>query len=163
MQIEQGRAIGEMFANQAAMDMQSASEKDPDYFIHNRAAKHKPGKRTKTTEGKKNHKDTPVPTLKQLLETLNKAKRISTEEGQEPVIADEDQPAGLTGPVMGSGPEPRPVRVIPSTDDIPNSPYVTTCLYNISKCHGYPAPIQSLKWNLKAPNNLLLKLKAIRP
>ena len=60
MQMEQGRDIGEMFANQAAMDMQSASEKYPDYFIPNKATKHKPGKGTKTTEDKKKHKDTPV-------------------------------------------------------------------------------------------------------
>ena len=97
MQMEQGRAIGEMFANQAAMDMQSASEKDPDYFIPNRAAKHKPGKGTKTF----GQEETQGYTLNQLLEKLNKAKRISTgEEGQEPVIADEDHPAAPTGPVL---------------------------------------------------------------
>ena len=139
--------------------MQSASEKDP-----KRAAKHKPGKGTKTTESKKKHKDTPVPTLNQLLEKLNKVKRISTgEEGQETVIADKDQPAAPTGPALGSGPEPRPVRVIPLTGDSPNPPYVTTCLYNISKCHGYHAPIQSLKRKMKVPNYLLFMLKAIRP
>ena len=163
MQMEQVRAIGEMFTNQVAVDMQSVSEKDPDYFTPSKAAKHKPGKGTKTIEGKKKHKNTPILTLNQLLEKLNKAKRISTgEEGQEHVIANADQPAASTGPVLGSGTEPRPVRVIPSTDDSPNPPYVTTSLYNVSKCHGCPAPIQSLKRKLKAPNDLLFKFKAIR-
>ena len=162
--MEQDRVIGEMFANQAPMDVQSASEKDPDYFRPNRAAKHKPGKGIKTTEGKKKYKDTPVPFMDQFLENLSKVNRISTEEeGQEHVIADEDQPAAPTGPVLGLGPEPRPVRFTPSTDDSPNPSYVTTSLYNISKCHGCFAPIQSLDRKLKAPNDLLFKLKAIRP
>ena len=117
---------------------------------------------TKAIEGKKKYKDTPVPTVNQVLEKLNKEKRISTgEEGQEPGTADKDQHAAPAGPVLGSALSQDLLELSLQQMTVPNPPYVATSMY-ISKCHSCPAPIQSLKRKLKVPNDLF-KLKAIRP
>ena len=68
-QMEQGRAFGEILANHAAMEMQRAADADPPYFMPTRGSKHKPGKKSKTVEGRLlGRKSAPPPTLSALLD-----------------------------------------------------------------------------------------------
>ena len=160
-QIEQGRAFGEILANHAALEMQRASEADPPYFMPSRGSKHKPGKRTKTVEGKSvRRRSAPPPTLNALLDKLTAVKKGGTQGNvsQEATVP-QDEHAGAV--VLGSGPEPRPVRPIKSTESFPNPPLITQAFLTISVCHGCPKAINSQ--GVGPPNDLLFKLKAVRP
>ena len=63
--------------------------------------------------------------------------------------------------VLGREPEYRPVRPIPSTPASPNPPMVTQSLFTVSKCQGYPNAINSK--TLRPPNDLLIRIRAVRP
>ena len=162
-QIEQGREFGQMLSNSAALAMQTAAERDPDYFIPNKSAKHKQSKKKKGIEGKKKRADAPIPTLQSLMRKLQDAQHVmespETLESENENSSQEQQQSQQ--PVLGSGPEPRKVRPIPSVPGSPNPPYVTQTVFNVSKCQGCDVPIDSK--NMAAPNNLLFRLKAIRP
>ena len=158
-QIEQGRAFAEMLTNTAALQMQMASEDDPPHFMPNRNARHKPSKKTKGVEGKgRKRKSLPPPTLNVLLEQLNRAKNIGSATNTIDNVAQE---INDIQPVLGRGPEYRPVRPIPSTPASPNPPMVTQSLFTVSKCQGCPNDINSK--TLKPPNDLLIRLRAVRP
>ena len=94
-----------------------------------------------------------------MLEKLNRAKRI--ESGEEVPDVPGEEPEVESGmPVLGSGPEPRKVRPIKSTEAFPNPPYVVHSLYNLSKCQGCPEKIDPKK---KPPHDIFFRMKAIRP
>ena len=156
-QMEQGRAFGQMLSNQAALEMQMACDQDPPYFMPNRGAKHKPGRKTKSVEGRSGKRKSSTPaTLNELLEKLNSAKQVEVQAN-----VSQEATVNSDGIQLGKGPEPRPVRPIPSTPRFPNPPLVTQSFFNITICHGCPYNINSK--DLTPPNDLLIKLKAVRP
>ena len=160
-QMEQGRAFGEILANHAAMEMQRAADADPPYFMPTRGSKHKPGKKSKTVEDRLlGRKSAPPPTLNALLDKLNTVRKggITTSTGEEDISQQDDQSGEV---VLGRGPEPRPVRPIKSTDSFPNPPLITQAFLTISVCHGCPRAINSQ--DISPPNDLLFKLRAVRP
>ena len=93
-----------------------------------------------------------------LLEQLNRAKNIGSATDTIDNVAQE---INDIQPVLGRGPEYRPVRPIPSTPASPNPPMVTQSLFTVSKCQGCPNDINSK--TLKPPNDLLIRLRAVRP
>ena len=133
-QIEQGRSFAQILQNEAALEMQREAEENPEYFLPSSKASHKPGKKTTSVQGKivsekgkgrgkgLGGKDKVTPTFDELLEKLNRAKRIERgEEVVEPPPPQQPQiAAGM--PVLGQGPEPRKVRPIKSTEQFPNPP-----------------------------------------
>ena len=160
-QMEQGRAYTELFANEAALRMQKEGESNPPYFLPNSGSRHKPGKKQKGVEGKvagrgrgRKQSVTP-PTLSAILQKLNQAKGVN--------VANVDQ--GSLPPygdvLLGSGPEPRPVRPIPSTPSFPNPPLVSQVLFSVTVCQGYPVEIDSR--NLRPPHDLVIKMMMARP
>ena len=158
-QMEQGRSFAEMLTNTAALQMQMASEEDPPHFMPNRSASHKPSKKTRGVEGKgSKRKRLPPPTLNVLLQQLNRAKNIGNESN-----TTDNVPQGISDiqTVLGRGPEYRPVRPIPSTPASPNPPMVTQSLFTVSKCQGCPNAINSK--TLRPPNDLLIRIRAVRP
>ena len=64
------------------------------------------------------------------------------------------------GPILGNSTTPRHVRHIKSTADYPNPPIVTQKMFNISRCQGCSKGIDK---NMEPPNDLVFKIKAIRP
>ena len=171
-QMEEARSFAQVLQNEEALRMQMESEENPDYFIPGKKAGHKPGKKSKGVEGetvkgkgrgKGRGKAKETPTLDELLEKLNRAKRIERGEDvpSEDVREEQEQPQPQpSGPVLGSGPEPRKVRPIKSTENFPNHPAVVHSFYNVSKCQGCPEKIDS---SAKAPHDLFFRMKAIRP
>ena len=139
-QMEQARSFAQLLENQEALHMQCESEENPDYFIPGKKAGHKPTKRSKGIEGKSvgsngrgRGKAKQPPTLNELLDKLNKARRIDS--GQEQVEdVPEEEEDGL--PKLGEGPEPGRVRPIKSTEQFPNPPCIVHVLYNVFVCHG---------------------------
>ena len=94
-----------------------------------------------------------------LLQKLNRAKQI--ERGE--VIEEEQedpQEEESNVPVLGSGPEPRKVRPIKSTEQYPNPPHVVHSFYNVSRCQGCPEKINS---TMPPPHDIFFRMKAIRP
>ena len=63
--------------------------------------------------------------------------------------------------LLGSGPEPRPVRPIPSTPSFPNPPLVSQVLFSVTVCQGCPVEIDSR--NLRPPHDLVIKMLMVRP
>ena len=131
--MEQARSFAQVLQNPEALQMQIESEENPDYFIPRSGAGHKPTKKTKGVEGKSvcgqgrgREKAKETPTLDSLLEKLNRAKGIERGEPVEEVA--QVQPEESNGPVLGSGPEPRKVRLIKSTLEFPNPSYVVQSL-----------------------------------
>ena len=159
-QMEQGRAFGEMLANHAALEMQRAAEADPPYFMPSRGSKHKPGKKSQTVEGRSMGRKSVPPTLNALLDKLNTVKKGGTQASAgEEANGQNDLQSGEI--VLGSGPEPRPVRPIKSTEAFPNPPLITQAFLTISICHGCPRAINSQ--DISPPSDLLFKIKAVRP
>ena len=101
------------------------------------------------------------PTLEELLDKLNRAKRIESGEAgvedvdEEPEVEEDD---GL--PQLGQSPEPRKVRPIKSTEQFPNPPWIVHALFNVSVCQGCPNRINSAA---RSPHDLFVRVKAIRP
>ena len=171
-QMEQARSFAQVLQNEAALQMQREADENPPYFMPSSSSSHKPTKKTKTLEGRAMRgtgrgrgkgrgqgKSAPTPTLNELLEKLNRAKRI--ESGEEVPDVPGEEPEVESGmPVLGSGPEPRKVRPIKSTEAFPNPPYVVHSLYNLSKCQGCPEKIDPKK---KPPHDIFFRMKAIRP
>ena len=93
-----------------------------------------------------------------LLEKLNRAKRI--ERGE--LIDEEEEVQGEESnvPVLGSGPEPRKVRPIMSTEQYPNPPHVVHSFLNVSRCQGCPEKINS---TMPPPHDIFFWMKVIRP
>ena len=123
MQMEQGRAYAELFSNEAALRMQREGEANPPYFLPNSSARHKPGKKQQGVEGRvagrSKKKSITPPTLSAILEKLNQAKGVNVSN------VDQGSSFPLGEVLLGSGPEPRPVRPIPSTPSFPNPPLVS--------------------------------------
>ena len=171
-QMEQARSFAQVLQNGAALQMQREADENPPYFMPSGSSSHKPTKKTKTLEGRAMRgtgrgrgkgrgqgKSAPTPTLNELLGKLNRAKRI--ESGEEVPDVPGEEPEVESGmPVLGSGPEPREVRPIKSTEAFPNLPYVVHSLYNLSKCQGCPEKIDPKK---KPPHDIFFRMKAIRP
>ena len=163
-QMEQARSFAQLLENQEALRMQRESEENPDYFIPGKKAGHKPMKRSKGIEGKSvgskdrgRGKAKQPPTLNELLDKLNKARRIDS--GQEQVEdVPEEEEDGL--PKLGEGPEPRRVRPIKSTEQFPNPPCIVHVLYNVFICQGCPKRINSAA---RPPHDIFFRVKAIRP
>ena len=133
-----------------------ASEEDPPHFMPNRSASHKPNKTTRGVERKgSKRKRLPPPTLNVLLQQLNRAKNIGNATN-----TTDNVPQGISDiqTVLGRGPEYRPIL---STPGSPNLPMVTQSLFTVSKCQGCPNAINSK--TLRAPNDLLIRLQAVRP
>ena len=85
-------------------------------------------------KGRGRGKANETPTLDELLEKLNRAKRI--ERGEDvPVkmcVKNRKQPQPQpSGPVLGSGPEPQKVRPIKSTENFPNHPAVVHSFFKM--------------------------------
>ena len=165
-QMEHGRSFAQLLENQAALQMQMDYENDPEYFIPNKRAKHKPSKKGnlegKNFKRKSSAATAPRPeTLNEILEKLIRARSIDN--GEAPPTAEPPQQEESGFPVLSSGPEPRPVKHIRSTKDFPNPPTITQAnvCFNISKCQGCPQKIDIQ--NMKAPQDLLFKIQAIRP
>ena len=163
-QMEMARSFAQVLQNQEALQMQIESEENPDFFIPGKEAGHKPTKKTKGVEGKSirgqgRGKRKETPTLDSLLQKLNRAKQI--ERGE--VIEEEQedpQEEESNVPVLGSGPEPRKVRPIKSTEQYPNPPHVVHSFYNVSRCQGCPEKINS---TMPPPHDIFFRMKAIRP
>ena len=146
--------------------MQIESEENPDFFIPGKEAGHKPTKKTKGVEGKSIHgqgrgrgKRKETPTLDSLLQKLNRAKQIERGEAIEEEQEDPQEEESNV-PVLGSGPEPRKVRLIKSTEQYPNPPHVVHSFYNVSWCQGCPEKINS---TMPPPHDIFFRMKAIRP
>ena len=114
-QIEQGRSFAQILQNEAALEMQREAEQNPEFFLPSSKASHKPGKKTKGVQGKIisrkgkgrgkgiSGKDKVTPTFDELLEKLNRAKRI--ERGEQVVEPAPPQPQVREGmPVLGKRP-----------------------------------------------------------
>ena len=162
-QMEQARSFAQLLQNQEALRMQCESEENPDYFIPGKKAGHKPTKRSKGVEGKSvgskgrgRGKAKEPPTLNELLDKLNRARRIESGEEQVQDVPEEDD--GL--PKLGEGHEPRQVRPIKSTEQFPNPPWIVHVLYNVFVCQGCPKRINSAA---RAPHDIFFRVKAIRP
>ena len=161
-QMEQARSFAQLLQNQEALRMQCESEENPDYFIPGKKAGHKPTKRSKGVEGKSlgskgrgRGKAKGPPTLNELLDKLNRARRIESGEEQVQDVSEDD---GL--PKLGEGPEPHQVRPIKSTEQFPNPPWIVHVLYNVFVCQGCPKRINSAA---RAPHDIFFRVKAIRP
>ncbi|MCG8626862.1 MAG: hypothetical protein MJE68_33275, partial [Proteobacteria bacterium] len=163
--MEQARSFAQLLENEEALRMQREGEENPDYFMPGSKAGHKPGKKSKGVEGKsvpsrgRGKRQTLPPTMNELLEKLNKARRIdSGQEVVEDVPMEPEEDDGL--PKLGEGPEPRKVRSIKSTEQFPNPTWVVHSLFNVSVCQGCPRRINSAA---RPPHDLFFRLKAIRP
>ena len=158
-QMEQGRAYVELVANQAALQMQREGQANPPHFLRNSGAKHKSRKNQKGVEGKVagrgRKKSITPPTLSAILQKLNQAKGVNVDN----VAQDNVSPLGEF--LLGSGPEPRPVRPVPPTPSFPNPPLVSQVLFTVTVCQGCPNQIDSR--NLVPPNDLLIKMMMVRP
>ena len=164
-QMEQARSFAQLLENEEALRMQREGEENPDYFMPGSKAGHKPGKKSKGVEGKsvpsrgRGKRQMLPPTMNELLEKLNKARRIdSGQEVVEDVPVEPEKDDGL--PKLGEGPEPRKVRSIKSTEQFPNPTWVVHSLFNVSVCQGCPRRINSAA---RPPHDLFFRLKAIRP
>ena len=171
-QIEQGRSFAQILQNEAALEMQREAEENPEYFLPSSKASHKPGKKTTSVQGKivsgkgkgrgkgLGGKDKVTPTFNELLEKLNRAKRI--ERGEEVVEPPPPQQPQITAgmPVLGQGPEPRKVRPIKSTEQFPNPPFIVQNLVNVSVCQGCPRKIDL---QIEAPHDMFVRMKGVRP
>ena len=133
-QMEQGRAYAELFANQAALQMQREGQANPPHFLPNSGAKHKPRKNQKGVEGKVagrgRKKCIAPPTLSAILQKLNQAKGVNVDN----VTQDNVSPLGEL--LLGSGPEPRPVRPVPPTPSFPNPPLVFSGAFHCNSVSG---------------------------
>ena len=165
-QMEMARSFAQVLQNQEALQMQIESEENPDFFIPGKEAGHKPTKKTKGVEGKSIHgrgrgrgKRKETPTLDSLLQKLNRAKQIERGEAIEEEKEDPQEEESNV-PVLGSGPEPRKVRPIKSTEQYPNPPHVVHSFYNVSRCQGCPEKINS---TMPPPHDIFFQMKAIRP
>ena len=145
-QMEQGRAFADLLSNQAAQQMQMEGQQNPPVFRPANSARHKPKKKGKGVEGSAPPQVRQPLTLSTLLERLNQAKQVSAQ----PV----PQQTNPGQPVLGRGPEPRPVRPLPN-----EKPFVQKIVGGVSVCQGCPTKISKQA----PPNNLVLKLVAIRP
>ena len=161
--MEQARSFAQLLENQEALRMQRESKENPEYFIPGGKSGHKPSKKMKGVEGKtlsgKGHgkgKARQPPTLNELLEKLNRAKKI--ESGEADVDPEPEEEDGL--PKLGESPEHRPTRPIKSTEQFPNPPWIVHALFNVSVCQGCPKWINSAS---RAPYDIFFWLKAIRP
>ena len=167
-QMEEARSFAQLLENQEALRMQRESEENPEYFIPGDKARHKPSKKGKGVEGKTisakgrskgRGKGREPPTLDELLDKLNRAKRIeSGEAAVEDVDEEPEEDVGL--PKLGQSPEPRKVRPIKSTEQFPNPPWIVHALFNVSVCQGCPNRINSAA---RPPHDLFVRVKAIRP
>ena len=165
-QMEMARSFAQVLQNQEALQMQIKSEENPDFFIPGKEAGHKPTKKTKGVEGKSIHgrgqgrgKHKETPTLDSLLQKLNRAKQIERGEAIEEEQEDPQEEESNV-PVLGSGPEPRKVRLIKSTEQYPNPPHVVHSFYNVSRCQGCPEKINS---TMPPPHDIFFRMKALRP
>ena len=163
-QMEMARSFAQVLQNQEALQMQIESEENPDFFIPGKEAGHKPTKKTKGVEGKSirgqgRGKCKETPTLDSLLQKLNRAKQIERGEAIEEEQEDPQEEESNV-PVLGSGPEPRKVRPIKSTEQYPNPPHVVHSFYNVSRCQGCPEKINS---TMPPPHDIFFRMKAIRP
>ena len=165
-QMEMARSFAQVLQNQEALEMQIESEENPEFFIPGKEAGHKPTKKTKGVEGKSIHgrgrgtgKLKETPTMDSLLQKLNRAKQI---ERGEVIEEEQEEPQGEESnvPVLGSGPEPRKVQPIKSTEQYPNPPHVVHSFYNVSRCQGCPEKINS---TMPPPHDIFFRMKAIRP
>ena len=110
--MEQARSFAQLLENQETLQMQQESEENPEYFIPGGKAGHKPSKKGKGVQGKTlsakgrgKGKARQPPTLNELLEKLNRAKRI--ESGEADVQDVDPEPEEDDGqPKLGEGPEP---------------------------------------------------------
>ena len=157
--MEQGRAYAELFSNEAALRMQREGEANPPYFLPNSSARHKPGKKQQGVEGRvagrSKKKSITPPTLSAILEKLNQAKGVNVSN------VDQGSSFPLGEVLLGSGPEPRPVRPIPSTPSFPNPPLVSQVLFSVTVCQGCPIEIDSR--NLLPLHDLVIKMQMVRP
>ena len=165
-QMEMARSFAQVLQNQEALQMQIESEENPDFFIPGKEAGHKPTKKTKGVEGKSicgqgrgRGKPKETPTLDSLLQKLNRAKQIERGEAIEEEQEDPQEEESNV-PVLGSGPEPRKVRPIKSTEQYPNPPHVVHSFYNVSRCQGCPEKINS---TMPPPHDIFFRMKAICP
>ena len=158
LQMEKGRSYADLLGNRAALEMQREGQANPPYFIPNRGAQHKPKKGRKGVEGQGRKKSVVAPTLNTILDKLNKAKNLAAGNVAKEVPAPIDEEDQV---VLGSGPEPRAVRPIPSTASHPNPPCVTEVLFTVTVCQGCPNEINSR--SLTPPHNLVIRIRAIRP
>ena len=100
--MEQVRSFALLLENQEALRMQRESEENPEYFIPGGKAGHKPSKKGKCVQGKtfsakgrSKGKARQPPTPNELLEKLNRAKRI--ESGKANVQDVDPEPKGDNG------------------------------------------------------------------
>ena len=134
--------------------MQREGQANPPHFLPNSGAKHKPRKNQKGVEGKVagrgRKKSITPPTLSAILQKLNQAKGVNVDNVAQANVS----PLGEL--LLGSGPEPRPVRPVPPTPAFPNPPLVSQVLFTVTVCQGCPNQIDSR--NLVPPNDLLIKM-----
>ena len=112
-QMEQARSFAQVLQNEAALQMQREADENPPYFMPSGSSSHKPTKKTKTLEcrampgtgrgrgkGRGQGKSAPTPTLNELLEKLNRAKRIESSE-EVPDVPGEEPEVESGIPVLG--------------------------------------------------------------
>ena len=145
-QMEQGRAFADVLRNQAAQQMQMDGQANPPVFRPAHSSCHKPKKKGKGVEGSAQVRQPEK--LSTLLQKLNQAKGINSSQQEGPQESNPEQP------VLGRGPEPRQNRPLPN-----EKPFVSKIVSGVSVCQGCPTKIDKKK----APNDLVIKLKAIRP
>ena len=155
-QMEQARSYADMLSNSSAQEAQIEAENNRPQFMPNASARHKPKKNTKNVQGKetKGLRMPPVPpTLNQMLDRLARARRLVDDSNAMPPPPPPVPRSQRV--VLGSGPEYRPPRPIPSTDEHPNPPIVVRTYLTISKCHGCSRRIESKQ--MKAPQDLIFR------
>ena len=150
-QMEQGRSFAQVLQNEVARQMDEDAHNDPPHFRPSQSSRHKPKKKAKGVQGVPGNRNQPAPTLTELLTKLNAAKNIETSAGNA-LFAQEEQ----DDCVLGRGPEPRKIRSLPN-----EKPYIVYSQPSVSVCQGCPKVIEYK--SMKAPNNLVIRLKAIRP
>ena len=94
-----------------------------------------------------------------LLGKLNRAKWV---ERGEVIEEEEEEPQRKESnvPVLGSGPEPRKVRPIKSTEQYPNPPHVVHSFYDVSRCQVCP---EKITYTMPPPHDIFFQMKAIHP
>ena len=126
-QINAGKAIGEVMAIENARQAQIDGVANPEFFIPNDSAGHKPKKNGKKKEGKtkRKKKDQGKQDLLTLVSQLDAAKEVLAKKKEDTENEKEKNKKKEAYPKLGMSPNPRPVRALPSTKEKPNPTYIT--------------------------------------
>ena len=168
-QFIEGEEFGDLFEDMALLEQQQEGEENPPMFRPARRAKGGRKPNTKTVQGKTTSRrgskaPAPGPTITQVPDQLAKAKATV----QKKKVASASSTSGPCstmsnnrGVVLSSGPQPRQVRPVPSTPEVPNPPTIIKVKPTVSVCQGCPKAITP--GQMKPPFNLIVCMDAVRP